>query len=345
MSLIDVRDLVVEFTTRGSNGSKVFRAIDGVSFTIEPGETVGLVGESGSGKSTIGRAILGLNPVAEGSITFKGDDITRAHARQRRALAENIQAVFQDPYSSLDPRRTIEDALTEPLRAVKRSSRKDAVERVKWLLGMVRLPANSAERLPSDFSGGQRQRIAIARSLANDPELVVCDEAVSALDVSTQAQVINLLSQLQSELGMSYLFISHDLSIVQYLAQRIVVLYRGRVMESGPAEQVGTQPLHPYTRALLSSAPVSDPVSQKRRRDARRQALVRNEPPATVGPDQCPFAARCPLVADVCWTARPKQVTVDKTTVECHVFDPESGHPDTKQSKAAKVATTASPTA
>jgi peptide/nickel transport system ATP-binding protein len=339
MSLIDVRDLVVEFKTRRSNGSKAFRAIDGVSFSIEPGETVGLVGESGSGKSTIGRAILGLNSVAGGVITFKGDDITHARSRKRRALAEEMQAVFQDPYSSLDPRRTIQDALTEPLRAVKGSSREHAIARVRWLLGMVKLPESAAERLPSDFSGGQRQRIAIARSLANDPQLVVCDEAVSALDVSTQAQVINLLSQLQSELGMSYLFISHDLSIVRYMSSRIVVLYRGRVMESGPADLVGTKPLHPYTRALLASAPVSDPGAQKTRRESRVRALVQNEPPVSDDrSDQCPFAARCPLVADVCWSARPKAASVGETTVECHMFDPESGHPKAKKVAAGKAA-------
>jgi oligopeptide/dipeptide ABC transporter ATP-binding protein len=326
MSLLEVDDLVVEFKVRGGTGN--FRAIDGVSFKMEDRETVGLVGESGSGKSTIGRAILGLNKVTSGSVTFKGEDITSAGNRQRRDLAQDIQAVFQDPYSSLDPRRTIEESLTEPLFIQKRVTKTEAIERVRRLLELVRLPPDSVGRLPSDFSGGQRQRIAIARALANEPELVVCDEAVSALDVSTQAQVINLLAQLQSSLGMSYLFISHDLSIVRHICQDVIVLYRGRIMESGPAASVGAEPLHPYTQALLASAPVSEPRTQKERREIRAKAIVSNVPPAaSTSLDQCPFAARCPHVADVCWTARPKDIVVNESVVECHMFDKTSGHP------------------
>ena len=216
MSLLEVSDLVVEFKVKDVNSRK-FRAVDGVSFKISERETVGLVGESGSGKSTIGRAILGLTPTSSGSVVFKGEDITRASTRRRRALAQDIQAVFQDPFSSLDPRRTVGDALSEPLVVQKKLSKRETTARVHELLELVRLPADSSNRLPADFSGGQRQRIAIARALANDPELVVCDEAVSALDVSTQAQIVNLLGDLKSRLGMSYLFISHDLSVVRYM--------------------------------------------------------------------------------------------------------------------------------
>jgi oligopeptide/dipeptide ABC transporter ATP-binding protein len=331
VTLLEVTDLVVDFRIRRAGKVRSFRAIDRVSFSIEEGETVGLVGESGSGKSTIGRAILGLVAATSGTIAFRGEDITRAGTGRRRELAENIQAVFQDPYSSLDPRRTIEETLTEPLLVQKKFSKAEAISRVRNLLRRVRLPGDAAGRLPRDFSGGQRQRIAIARSLANDPMLVVCDEAVSALDVSTQAQVVNLLSELQADLGMSYLFISHDLSIVRYMCKTVVVLYRGRVMESGPAALVGTAPLHPYTQALLASAPVNDPRSQRARREARRLAIVKNEAPAEQNPDsQCPFAPRCPMAASVCWTARAKPMVVGESTLECHMFDPASGHPEAK---------------
>jgi oligopeptide/dipeptide ABC transporter ATP-binding protein len=327
MNLLEVSDLVVEFKVRDGN-SRRFRAVDGVSFKITEGETVGLVGESGSGKSTIGRAILGLTHVTSGAVVFKGEDVTGATTRRRRTLAQNIQAVFQDPFSSLDPRRTIGEALSEPIFVQKKLSKAETIARVRQLLELVRLPSESSNRLPSDFSGGQRQRVAIARALANDPDLVICDEAVSALDVSTQAQIVNLLTDLKSRLGMSYLFISHDLSVVRYMCQSVIVLYRGRVMESGPAAAIGTHPLHPYTQALLASAPVSNPRTQKERRATRAQAIVTNTPPTLQAPhDQCPFAARCPSVASVCWTSRPKAVTVDETTLECHMFDPGSGHP------------------
>jgi peptide/nickel transport system ATP-binding protein len=324
---LEVSDLVVEFRVKDGNSRK-FRAVDGVSFKISDRETVGLVGESGSGKSTIGRAILGLTQATSGAVLFKGEDITRANTRRRRTLAENIQAVFQDPFSSLDPRRNIGEALSEPLIVQKKLSKSETIDRVRQLLELVRLPVDSSNRLPRDFSGGQRQRVAIARALANDPELVVCDEAVSALDVSTQAQIVNLLADLKSRLGMSYLFISHDLSVVRYMCQSVIVLYRGRVMESGPAASVGSEPLHPYTQALLASAPVSDPRTQRERREIRSRAIVSNaSPTVSCTLDQCPFAARCPHVADVCWIARPKDTVVNESVVECHMFDKSSGHP------------------
>ncbi len=327
MNLLEVSDLVVEFKVKDGDSRK-FRAVDGVSFQISESETVGLVGESGSGKSTIGRAILGLTKPTSGTVVFKGEDITRATTRRRRILAQDIQAVFQDPFSSLDPRRTIGEALSEPLIVQKSLSKPEKNARIRQLLELVRLPVDSANRLPRDFSGGQRQRVAIARALANDPELVVCDEAVSALDVSTQAQIVNLLADLKTRLGMSYLFISHDLSVVRYMCQSVIVLYRGRVMESGPAQAIGTRPLHPYTQALLASAPVSNPRIQLERRVTRAEAIVTNAPPVLPAPhDQCPFAARCPSVASVCWTSRPKTVTVDESILECHMFDPESRHP------------------
>lgn len=327
MTLLEVSDLVVEFRVKDA-ATRRFRAVDGVNFSIGESETVGLVGESGSGKSTIGRAILGLTPVTSGAMSFKGENITSAKSRRRRALAQDMQAVFQDPYSSLDPRRTIGEALSEPISVQRKLTKAETKVRVRELLEFVRLPVSSVDRMPSDFSGGQRQRIAIARALANNPELVVCDEAVSALDVSTQAQIVNLLADLKSTLGMSYLFISHDLSVVRYMCQNVIVLYRGRVMESGPATDVGNRPLHPYTQALLASAPVSDPVAQKARRVTRARAIVSNAPPVTgESRDQCPFAARCPSAADVCWRARPKSVTIGETRLECHMFDPGSGHP------------------
>ena len=326
--LLDVRNLHVTFRAKAWRQPPI-RAVDDVSFTVAPGETVGLVGESGSGKSTIGRAILGLTPVSSGSIRFRNREIARASRRLRRELARELQAVFQDPYSSLNPRKRISDILVEPLLVQRGLGRAAALTRVADLLSQVRLPADAGRRLPRDFSGGQRQRIAIARALATHPALVICDEAVSALDLSTQAQVINLLGRLQSELGLAYLFVSHDLSTVQHMCERIIVLYRGRIMEYGPADAVGTSPKHPYARALLASAPVSDPVEQRRRRIERRAAQVVNETPVEAVPaEQCPFAARCPIVNIVCWTTRPTPVTVDETRLECHAYDPASGHPE-----------------
>lgn len=259
--LLEVRNLVVRF------GKKA--AVDDVSFTIGRGETLGLVGESGSGKTTIGRAILGLQPVTSGQIIFEGRDITKAGPRARRSLQGDLRAVFQDPFSSLNPRRPIGDAITEPLR-VAGVSRSDRDLRAKEVLAAVGLAPGSENRFPRQFSGGQRQRIAIARALVTDPRLVVCDEAVSALDLSTQAQVLNLLADLRVGKDLGYLFIAHDMAVVEFLAQRVVVLNRGKIVELGDTAEVLRNPQAHYTQVLMAASPVPDPDEQAVRREAWR---------------------------------------------------------------------------
>jgi ABC-type oligopeptide transport system ATPase subunit len=266
--LLEVRNLVVRYRT------STVAAVDDVSFTIGHGETLGLVGESGSGKTTIGRAILGLQPVTSGQIIFAGHDITRSTPARRRALQGDLRAVFQDPFSSLNPRRPIGDALAEPMR-VAGVPRAERDRRIADVLDAVGLPRGSKLRYPRQFSGGQRQRIAIARSLVTDPRLVVCDEAVSALDLSTQAQVLNLLADLRTGKDLGYLFIAHDMAVVEFLAQRVIVLNRGRLVEEGVTAEVIRNPQHPYTRVLMAASPVPNPDEQARRR-AAWQALRAN---------------------------------------------------------------------
>ncbi|GAA5086525.1 ATP-binding cassette domain-containing protein [Microbacterium yannicii] len=270
--LLEVRNLVVRYGKKGA------AAVDDVSFTIARGETLGLVGESGSGKTTIGRAILGLQPVTSGEIWFDGKNITRASVAERRSLQGDLRAVFQDPYSSLNPRRPIGEALAEPLR-VAGVPRAERSLRADEALAAVGLPLGSGARYPRQFSGGQRQRIAIARALVTDPRLVVCDEAVSALDLSTQAQVLNLLAELRTGADLGYLFIAHDMAVVEFLAQRVVVLNRGRIVEQGTTAEVLQNPQNHYTRVLMAASPVPDPDEQARRREAW-QALKATAPAA-----------------------------------------------------------------
>ncbi|SDY60678.1 ATP-binding cassette domain-containing protein [Herbiconiux ginsengi] len=269
--LLVVEDLHVDYPVKGWR-RKPFKALNGVSLDILPGECVGLVGESGSGKTTLGRAVLGLAPVTGGSIRFKGAEIGTLSRRERRRLSEEIQVVFQDPYSSLNPSLTIEQSLTEPLR-VKKVSAADASRRVRTLLDQVGLPSNAAGRLPREFSGGQRQRIAIARALALSPQLIVCDEPVSALDLSTQARVLDLFKDIQEATGVAYLFVSHDLAVVRHLSHRVAVMYHGEIVEYGPGDKVTSDPEHPYTQRLLLAAPVPDPALQEQRRADRRRLL------------------------------------------------------------------------
>jgi peptide/nickel transport system ATP-binding protein len=265
VTLLDVRSLVVEYPARARRPPT--RAVDDVSFAIGTRATVGLVGESGSGKTTIGRAILGLTPVTSGTIEFAGKDITRASYAERRALSRDLQVVFQDPYSSLNPTRTIGQTLAEPLRG--RADRAETNGATSWILDRVGLEPDAAERYPSQFSGGQRQRIAIARALIGRPRLVICDEPVSSLDLSVQAQVLNLFRELQDELEVSYLFVAHDLAVVRHLSDQIVVLHRGRIVEQGPAARVYDAPTEPYTKALLEASPIPDPELQRARRLTR----------------------------------------------------------------------------
>lgn len=266
--LLDVDDLVVEYPGKGFRADPV-RILKGVSLDIAPGETVGLVGESGSGKSTLGRAVLGLAPVTQGNVVYDGRDISHLDRRARRALAAEIQVVFQDPYSSLNPNLTIGQILAEPLTVAGVAAR-ESDKRVRTLLAQVGLPEDASTRLPREFSGGQRQRIAIARALALDPRLIVCDEPVSALDLSTQARVLDLFIEIQERTGVAYLFITHDLAVVRHVSHRVAVMYRGEIVEYGEGDQVTARPEHPYTQRLFMAAPVPDPDEQAQRRASRR---------------------------------------------------------------------------
>jgi ABC-type oligopeptide transport system ATPase subunit len=353
--LLTIQDLVVRYPGRRRAGAGP--AVDGVTLQIAPGETLGLVGESGSGKTTIGRAILGLAPITAGTITFDGQDITRLSSRSRRALSSSIQIVYQDPYGSMNPTHTVGQILGEPLRNGIAKFAGNQGLRVGEMLERVGLPATAADRFPSQFSGGQRQRIAIARALMLSPRLVICDEPVSALDLSVQAQVLNLFRSLQEDLGVAYLFIAHDLDVVRHLSDRIMVLYRGQVMETGPAARVHGAPRHPYAQALHLAAPVPDPSIQAQRRAARaaRAAAVPevSMEPTTAssaefsvgeagvgelgvgepGPGElgvrngCVFASRCPVAVGICTTTRPELVapagepTTAATLVACHLRD------------------------
>lgn len=270
-SLLEVTDLEVEYPGKGFR-AQPFKALKGVSIDIKPGETVGLVGESGSGKTTLGRAVLGLAPVTGGSIRYRDQEIGHLKRKERRALSSEIQVVFQDPYSSLNPSLTIEQILTEPL-TVRGVSGADARKRVGTLLDQVQLPTGAASRLPREFSGGQRQRIAIARALALDPKLIVCDEPVSALDLSTQARVLDLFIDIQEQTGVAYLFISHDLAVVRHISHRVAVMYHGEIVESGDGDQVTARPEHPYTQRLFMAAPIPDPDRQEDRRVERRRLI------------------------------------------------------------------------
>lgn len=313
---LEIRDLVVYYGKRGHG----VPAVDGVSFGIAPGETLGLVGESGSGKSTIGKAVLGLQPPTWGTIRLQGRDITRATTRERRVVAIDLRVVFQDPYSSLNPAQTIGQTLVEPLRLV-RVPKAEQWRRAAETLRSVGLPEDALQRRPARFSGGQRQRIAIARALVCKPKVIVLDEPVSALDLSTQAQVLNLLADLRDQHQLALLFIAHDLAVVRFLAQRVVVLYRGQVMESGPVEEITQHARHPYTVALNAAAPVPNPAKQARRRAAREALKVGmaglTEPSAT----GCPFATRCPLVTDICRTERPALRLIGHNQTACHHAD------------------------
>ncbi len=269
--LLTVDQLVVEYPSKKFR-AKPFRALTDINISIGRGETLGLVGESGSGKTTLGRAILGLAPVTGGRISFDGKDISHASRKDRRVLSRDLQVVFQDPYTSLNPALEIGDILAEPL-GVQGLEAAAAKKRVKELLDQVGLPSDAINRLPREFSGGQRQRVAIARSLALSPKLIVCDEPVSALDLSTQARVLDLFLQIQQDTGVSYLFVSHDLDVVRHISHRVAVMYHGEIVEQGPAGVVTADPDHPYTQRLLLASPVPDPDRQEQRRADRHRLL------------------------------------------------------------------------
>jgi oligopeptide/dipeptide ABC transporter ATP-binding protein len=318
--LLEINDLTV--TYRRGHGRPPLTALSNVDLTVAPGETLSVVGESGSGKTTLGNAVLGLVTPTTGSIYFAGEDITAASTRRRRQLTENIQVVFQDPHGSLNPARTIGQTLEEPLLAHRTMNRAQRRAEVAAALDRVGLDRDAAARYPAEFSGGQLQRIAIARALMLSPRLLVCDEAVSALDLSIQAQILNLLRQLQHDLGLSYLFISHDLAVVRHVSDRVAVLYHGRLMETGTVTDVCDQPVHPYTRALLASAPVPDPVEQRRRRADELAAKHTDASPRTDA--GCPFRDRCSYALDRC--ADPLPVHHRRAgLVACHRYGELAG--------------------
>ncbi|WP_028923491.1 ABC transporter ATP-binding protein [Pseudonocardia acaciae] len=315
--LVDVRGLNVVFHKKGTFArARTVQAVKDVSFHIEQGETLGLVGESGSGKSTTGRAVLKLVPYASGQVSVAGHNLTALSGEALRKVRRDMQMVFQDPYSSLDPSATVAASVSEPLLVHDGLSGPRARARVVELLELVGLAAHHADRYPYEFSGGQRQRIAIARALALNPKFIVCDEAVSALDVSTQNQVINLLEGLRAEFKLSYLFIAHDLAVVRHISDRVAVMYLGHIVEDGPAERIYNQPAHPYTQALLSAIPDASPY-----RERRERILLAGEAPDPASPPPgCPLQTRCPYVMDVCRQAMPEPTPVHGGgQVACHL--------------------------
>ena len=315
--LVRVRNLDVTFSRKEVfKPVREVRAVNDVSFDIGRGETLGLVGESGSGKSTTGRALLRLVPLAGGTVEIDGTDVASMHGKQLRQARRDMQMIFQDPYSSLDPSATVGASIAEPMQVHAKLSPEEAFDRTVELLDLVGLRASHVNRYPYEFSGGQRQRVAIARALALNPKFIVCDEAVSALDVSTQNQVINLLEDLRAELDLTYLFIAHDLAIVRHISNRVAVMYLGHIVEVGPAERIYTQPAHPYTWALLSAIPDASPYRQKRDRIILRGDL----PDPSNPPSGCPFRTRCPYVMDICRSEMPPMTPVSGGgTVACHL--------------------------
>lgn len=313
--LVEVKDLKQYFPIRtGFMKTTLLKAVDGVNFAIKPGETLGLVGESGCGKTTVGRTLLRLYKPTGGEIYYDGNLITDQNMIEYRP---KMQMVFQDPYSSLDPRMTVEEIIGEPLDVHKLYSNKaERRDKILGLMELVGLNAEHATRYVHEFSGGQRQRIGIARALAVDPKFIVCDEAVSALDVSIQAQVINMFDELQDKLGLTYLFIAHDLLVVRHISDRIAVMYLGHMVELAPANEIYERPLHPYTRALISAVPVPDPIVAR----ANQRIPMTGEIPSPLNaPPGCPFHTRCPYAKESCKESMPELREIEKGRfVACH---------------------------
>jgi oligopeptide/dipeptide ABC transporter ATP-binding protein len=339
--LVEVRNLKKYFPVRSGVFSRIsawVKAVDEVSFEIYPGETLGLVGESGCGKTTIGRAILRLIEPTAGEVRFAGTDVLQMTGAQLRQARRQMQMIFQDPYSSLNPRMTVGAIVGEPLRVHGLANGKDLDQRVQGLLQRVDLSPSYQSRYPHEFSGGQRQRVGIARALALNPQFIVCDEPVSALDVSIQAQILNLLQDLQGEFGLSYLFISHDLNVVEHIADRVAVMYLGKLAEVAPVDELFRNPLHPYTVALMSANPIPDPTIR-----GERLLLGGDVPTALNPPAGCPFHTRCPRVMDRCKTIAPPLMRIgqskDEHAVWCHLYGDElSADSDLRQKALASAA-------
>lgn len=326
--LVQVDDLKMHFPIyRGIIRRQVgsVRAVDGVSFKIHRGETLGLVGESGCGKSTTGRTMLQLYKPTAGKVFFKDIELTALKNEQMRHMRKNIQMIFQDPYASLNPRMTIRDIVAEPLIAFGTATGKDIDDRVRELMRLVKLDPDFMLRYPHEFSGGQRQRIGIARALANNPSFIVCDEPISALDVSIQAQVINLFEDLQKELDLTYLFIAHDLSMVRHISDRVAVMYLGIIVELADRNEIYRNPTHPYTKALLSAIPVADPNFY----ETRERIVLEGDVPSPVNPPSgCRFRTRCPIAEGYCAESRPEfREIATGHFVECFKAD----HPDNQK--------------
>ena len=320
-AILDVKNLKTYFdVTKGIFSKKqIVKAVDDVSFDVKPNETFGLVGESGCGKTTLGRTIVKLYEPESGTIEFEGKDIAKIRGAELKAFRKDMQMIFQDPYASLNPRMTVGEIIKEPMIIHDiYNSDTEREERVVELLKIVGLKPDHIRRYPAEFSGGQRQRIGIARALAVDPKFIVCDEPISALDVSIQAQVVNLLDQIQHDLGLSYLFIAHDLSMVKHISDRIGVMYLGHMVEMGPSNDVYHRPLHPYTTALLSAIPIPDPNVAK----GKRRIVLEGEIPSPINPPAgCPFSTRCQQATNRCQTERPEPIAVGNRLVACHLYE------------------------
>ncbi|MDA1298620.1 MAG: ATP-binding cassette domain-containing protein [Proteobacteria bacterium] len=322
-NLVSVRNLKVHFPVTGGVLQRTIGhvpAVNGVSFDLKRGETFSLVGESGCGKSTTALAVLRMQPVTDGQIIFNGVDVTHFNARQMRPIRRGMQMVYQDPFGSLNPRMKVADIIGEPLKVHHLAAdRKVFRARIRELMDLVGLLPDMADRYPHEFSGGQRQRIGIARALALDPELIICDEPVSALDVSIQAQVVNLLMDLQARLGLTYLFIAHDLSVVRHISHRVGVMYLGQLVEVSSRDELFNSPKHPYTRALLDAVPVANPEIEAR----RPHKLITGEVPSVRNPPPgCPFHPRCPDAKSMCRQIKPVLQAVGTASVSCHLYDP-----------------------
>ncbi|MBU6080497.1 ABC transporter ATP-binding protein [Allobacillus halotolerans] len=293
------------------------KAVDDLSFSVNEGEILGIVGESGCGKSTAGKSILRLIEPTDGSVKFEGTDLTDLTSEEMRQLRKNMQIIFQDPYASLNPRHKVERIISEPLLIHGMKSSKERKERVKELLEIVGLEAYHASRYPHQFSGGQRQRIGIARALANNPKLIICDEPVSALDVSVQSQILNLMEELREKFKLTYVFIAHDLSVVKHISDRVGVMYLGRMVELTDKHTLFNDPKHPYTRALMSAVPIADPDIER-----ERIILEGDVPSPSNPPTGCAFHTRCPYAMDICKEVRPEFENVDdKHLVACHLYN------------------------
>ena len=321
--ILEVKNLKMHFPVGSGFMSRkpvgYVKAVDDVSFTVKRGETLGLVGESGCGKTTTGRCVLKLHDITSGQVIFQGKDLSNAKGEELRRMRRHMQLIFQDPYASLDPRMTAGAIIGEPLLVHGIARGKEYHRQIDELLEMVELPTSVASRFPHEFSGGQRQRLGIARALAVRPAFIVCDEPVSALDVSIQAQVITLLMRLREELNLTYLFIAHDLAIVRNISDRVIVMYLGKIMEVTTSDHLYDNPLHPYTKSLLSAVPIPDPVVDR----TRERIVLQGDVPSPVNPPSgCPFHTRCPIATDICKTDVPEiRVVADDHYAACHHID------------------------